>query len=75
MSDVLLAWTELDPIVAIFPADDAGAAHDWADRELRSKIVHCTLCCSYNDAVYAAKLMGKEVVRGKQKERKNDSDV
>jgi len=63
MSDVLLIWTKLDSIAAIFPADNAEAAYDWADRELRSKTVHCTLCCSYNDAIYAAKLMRKEVVK------------
>lgn len=65
MSDVLLVWTEPDPIAAIFSASDAEAAYDWADRKLRSKTVNCTLCCSYNDAVYAAKLAGKEVVRKK----------
>ena len=65
MSDVLLVWSGPDPIAAIFPADDAGVAYDWADRKLRGKTVHCTLCCSYNDAVYAAKLTGKEVVKKK----------
>lgn len=63
MNDVLLVWTESDSIAAIFPADNAGAAYDWADRKLRGRTVNCTLCCSYNDAVYAAKLIGKEVVR------------
>ena len=69
MSDVLLVWTESDTVAAIFPADDAEAAYSWADRELRGKTVNCTLCCSYSDAVYAAKLIGKEVVKmGKEKQ-------
>lgn len=63
MSDVLLVWSKPDPIAAIFPAGDAEAAYDWADRELRSKTVHCTLCSSYNDAVYAAQLIGKIIVK------------
>lgn len=68
MSDVLLVWAKANPIAAIFPADDAETAYGWADRELRSKIVHCTLCCSYNDAVYAARLTGKEIIKGGQEE-------
>lgn len=63
MSDVLLVWTESDSIAAIFPADDAETTYNWADRELRSKTVNCTLCCSYNDAVYAAKLISKTIVK------------
>ena len=63
MIDVLLVWSKPDRVAAIFPADDAEAACDWADRKLRGRTVNCTLCCSYNDAVYAAKLMGKEVVK------------
>lgn len=62
-SDVLLVWTELDSVAAIFPANDAEAAYDWADRKLRGKTVNCTLCCSYDDAVHAAKLIGREVVK------------
>lgn len=63
MSDVLLVWAESDPIAAIFPADDARVAYDWADRELRGRTVNCTLCCSYNDAIHAAQLIGKIIVK------------
>lgn len=69
MSNVLLVWTKLDSVAAIFHADDAEAAYNWANRRLRSKAVNCTLCCSYNDAVCAAKLIGKKVVKmGKEKQ-------